>query len=117
MEKYPNFSEAEFQRCSPACSLSDMDDSFMNRLQTARDLAGLPFRISSAYRSVVYEQKKKRSGTSYHCKGRAVDILCRNTFDRFVIVNALLKAGFTGIGIHSNFIHVDDRVVYTMWLY
>lgn len=95
-----------------------MSPSFMNRLQTARDIAGLPFCINSAYRSVSYEKRKGRSGKSMHCLGRAVDVSCKDSVSRYRIVNSALQAGFHGIGIGKNFIHLDDRESSTLiWLY
>ena len=114
---WPNFSEDEFRRATPSCSLSDMDPAFMNRLQTARDLAGCPFVINSAYRTKEYELRKKRSGNSMHCLGRAVDISCRESFTRYRILSALIQAGFHGVGVGQTFIHVDDREMQTIWLY
>ena len=115
--KYPNFSEQEFLACSPSCSLSDMDTNFMERLQTARTLAGVPFKLNSAYRSVDHELKRGRTGKSMHTKGRAVDIKCVDSGNRYRIISALLAAGFHGIGVDNTFIHVDDRDFPLIWLY
>lgn len=94
-----------------------MDGNFMNRLQTARDLAGCPFIVNSAHRTVAYELKKHRTGRSMHCLGRAVDLSCRDGATRYRILRAALQAGFTGIGIGDTFIHLDDRDNPTTWLY
>ena len=102
------FKEEEFKRASPSCSLSDMDEDFMKQLDECRDFAGIPFVINSAYRSVQYEKRKGRSGTSQHCFGRAVDIRCVTNADRYRILASLLVAGFRRIGIGDNFIHVDS---------
>ena len=117
MSRWPNFDEKEFRWATPTCSLSDMDATFMDRLQTARDIAGVPFKVNSAYRSVDWEKYKNRSGNSMHCLGRAIDISCRDSKQRHVILNALLQAGFNGIGIGRTFIHVDDRGDKMIWLY
>lgn len=111
------FAESEFRRCIPSCDKSQMDSSFLTRLNKARRIAGLPFILNSAYRSPDYDMQKGRTGNSYHCKGRAVDIKCLDSSSRAVIVSALLSAGFRGIGIANTFIHVDDRQVKCMWLY
>lgn len=117
MAKYPNFPAKEFLNCAPACSLSQMDDAFMERLQTARTIAGVPFVINSAYRSVEYELSKKRTGKSMHTKGRAVDIKCVDSGNRYRIIESLIAAGFNGIGIANTFIHVDDRDIPLIWTY
>lgn len=114
------FKEEEFRKAVPSCSLSDMDERFMSKLDLARLYAGVPFKINSAFRSVEYEESKGRSGTSMHCKGRAVDIACYTSAVRFAIVVALVDVGFRRIGIGSNFIHVDDGYEGSdplIWLY
>lgn len=113
------FGESEFPRCSPSCSLRDMDGTFLESLDKARELSGIPFVINSAFRSREYELSKGRSGASYHTLGRAVDIRCNSSSNRYKIVNALLRVGFKGIGIASTFIHVDNRNVKEplIWLY
>lgn len=117
-DRWPNFHDSEFAKCSPGCFLSDMDEAFMDRLQTARTLAGVPFVLNSAYRSKDYELRKKRSGNSMHCLGRAVDIRCVDSGTRYRIVECLIASGFRGIGIGNTFIHVDDRDnVSLIWTY
>lgn len=120
MSPFKYFTDEEFKRATPSCSLSDMDPEFMHKLDRARHLAGIPFIINSAYRSVEYEKKKGRSGSSRHTLGIAVDIRCYTNNDRFCIVDALLNAGFRRIGIDKKFIHVDDGYPYSsplIWLY
>lgn len=115
--RWPSFCDEEFRKALPSCSLSQMDPFFMDRLQAARDLAGVPFVINSAYRTPEWDLSKGRSGRSYHCSGRAVDIRCCNSVNRWEILRALFAAGFHGIGIAGTFIHVDDRPNQTVWLY
>lgn len=111
------FAPAEFARCVPSCSKEQMDDGFLKRLNKARRMAGLPFVLNSAYRSSEYDMQKGRTGNSFHCKGRAVDIKCLDSSSRAVMVSSLIRAGFNGIGISNTFIHVDDRPLKCMWLY
>lgn len=101
------FKDEEFKLAMPACSLSQMDEVFMKRLDDAREYAGIPFIINSAFRSVEYEKSKGRSGTSQHTKGLAVDIRCINNAQRFRILASLIMVGFRRIGIGTSFIHVD----------
>lgn len=117
VNKFPNFTEQEFLACSPSCSMKDMTESFMERLQTARTIAGVPFKINSAYRSVEHELNHGRTGKSMHTKGRAVDIKCVDSGTRYRIIEALICAGFHGIGVDTQFIHVDDRELPLIWLY
>lgn len=107
MIKARYFSEAEFRRCTPSCSLQDMSQALMLRLDNARYMAGIPFVLNSAFRSVAYEKSKGRTGTSSHCKGLAVDIRCNSDANRWKIVKALIDNGFTRIGIGKTYIHAD----------
>lgn len=117
-----HFCEGEFQKLTPACSLSDMDEEFMIHLDAARDLAGIPFVLSSAYRSKSWELSHGRSGISAHTTGHAVDILCKDSSTRERIVSALMRCGFNRIGVSKSFIHVDDSLLpchpqHVFWLY
>lgn len=105
------FKEMEFLRASPSCHLEDMNMRFMHRLDKLRELCNFPLVVNSAYRSRDYELSKKRSGTSWHCKGRAIDIRCDDSWKRYMIVRNAIKLGFNGIGIGKNYIHLDDRDV------
>lgn len=101
------FKDEEFRKAVPSCSLSDMDEEFMKRIDDCREFAGIPFVVNSAFRSIDYEKKKGRSGESMHTKGKALDIRCRTNAERYRILVALIVFGFHRIGIGSNFIHVD----------
>lgn len=103
-----HFNESEFRRCTPSCSMQDMQQSTMRQLDLARDIAGIPFVLNSAYRSKAWEVKKGRPGTSSHTKGLAVDIRCNTDSNRYKIVTALLAAGFSRIGIGRTYIHADN---------
>lgn len=112
------FKEVEFTRCTPSCKLSDLDERFLRKLDKARKLAGVPFILNSAYRSKAYEQSMGRKGTSSHCKGLAVDLSCKDSFNREKILESLFKVGFRRIGVYPTFIHVDldDDKVSAVWL-
>ena len=114
------FNESEFKRCTPPCSLQDMNQSTMKRLDCARNIAGIPFVINSAYRTPEYEKGHGRKGTSSHTLGCAVDIRCNTNENRIIIVDALLRAGFNRIGIAKTYIHADDSPKHkpcVMWKY
>ena len=99
------FTESEFRRCVPPCSLQDMDQQFMLQLDNARKQAGIPFVLNSAFRSVAYEKSKGRTGAGDHPQGKGVDIRCNTSSNRMKIVRALLDNGFTRIGIGKTYIH------------
>lgn len=113
------FTETEFVQAVPACTLSDMSSELLERLDTARAYLGLPIYINSAYRSVEYELKHGREGTSSHCKGVAVDLRCTTSDYRLKLVKSLFRAGFRRFGIGRSFVHVDIDISkpQSFWLY
>lgn len=102
-----HFREYEFRNCVPSCSLQDMSQELMNMLDAARDIAGIPFVLTSAYRSRDWDKNKGRSGNGAHTRGKAVDIRCNTHENRYRIVAALLQVGFNRIGIAKTYIHAD----------
>ena len=114
------FNESEFKACSPSCSLQDMKQHTMEKLDAAREMAGIPFVLNSAYRSTQWDKSNGRSGTGAHTTGCAVDIRCNTNSNRLKIVMACLAVGFRRIGIGKTYIHVDDDPAKTpnvMWHY
>lgn len=98
----------------------NMNEEFLQRLDEAREYAGIPFIINSAWRS---EEDNKRVGgkpNSSHLKGLAVDIKATGSRQRGLILDALRSVGFSRIGIAKTFIHVDmdfDKDQDVTWLY
>jgi len=101
------FKEIEFQRCTPQCSLQNMDQKFMNTLDALRAQAGIPLVLNCAFRSAAYDKAKGRSGNSAHTRGKAVDIRCNSSATRLKIVQAALAIGIRRIGVAGTFVHVD----------
>jgi len=85
----------------------NMDLDFLSKLDKAREYAGIPFVINSAYRSPDHPESIKNP-TSSHIKGLAVDIKANNSRTRYKVLEALIHVGFNRIGIADSFIHVDD---------
>ena len=102
------FQESEFKACSPSCSLQDMKQHTMDKLDAARALAGIPFVLNSAYRSPAWERSHGRTGTGAHPHGCGVDIRCNTSANRMKIIQSCLAVGFRRIGIGKTYIHVDD---------
>lgn len=86
----------------------NMDKGFLAKFEIAREYAGMPFKISSGYRSAEHNAKVGGVSDSAHTKGYAADIVCSSSGQRFIIIRALLDAGFNRIGIANSFIHVDN---------
>lgn len=98
---------------------TNMSKEFLFVLDEAREIAGIPFIINSAYRSPEHPLSIKNPSSS-HIKGLAVDIKATDSKTRFKIVKALVTVGFTRIGIADTFIHVDldlDKTQNVIWTY
>ena len=120
-----HFELSEFDSPDEIGSGKLMDASFLQMLDDARGIAGIPFRITSGYRTPSHNayvggvQPSLKSKGSSHLFGYAADIACNNSADREVILNSLIRAGFRRIGIANGFIHVDndpDKNA-AVWLY
>lgn len=102
-----------------------MDKGFLFMLNNARHIANIPFKITSGFRVEADIERLKKEGykvspNSSHLKGYAADIAVQSSNARFLIIDSLLKAGFTRIGIANKFIHVDndpDKPANVIWTY
>ena len=115
-----NFNINEFDSPDVKGSGEKMNKCFLEMLDNARDIAGIPFSINSGYRTLEQNSKVGGVNSSSHTKGLAVDIACKDSRGRFLIVSALKEAGFTRIGISDSFIHVDsdsDKAQDVIWTY
>lgn len=122
MAKY--FTKNELQAVSFGLSSSDDVLNYVNptslaRLDKAREIAGVPFHLTCAYRSPAWELSKGRSGRGAHTTGQAFDIACKHGPTRWKIIFGLLAAGFPRIGIASGYIHADDSNISqaSIWIY
>jgi zinc D-Ala-D-Ala carboxypeptidase len=123
--KFKNFNYSEFDSPLQEGSGQLMSDELIGMLDAARDLAGVPFKITSGFRIEADIERLRKAGykvssTSSHLKGLAADIACTSSADRFNMLDALLSVGFSRIGIADTFIHVDidlDKPIYSIWTY
>lgn len=90
------------------CGDNQMVKEFLLMVDFARNVAGVPFAITSGYRCQQHNAMVGGVASSSHTRGYAADIACPSSHHRFAIINGLIEAGFTRIGIASNFIHVDN---------
>ena len=96
-------------RCSETGE-TGIKDEFVLKLDDLREACGFPFIISSGYRSPRHSiEAKKPNGPGRHSKGDAADIATTNSRERYAIIKNAILLGFTGIGVHKKFIHVDTR--------
>jgi len=81
----------------------------MEKVDELRDRCGFPFVITSGFRSVQHPIEAKKDVPRTHAQGIAADIKITNAAQRYTIIREALAMGFTGIGVASDFIHVDTR--------
>ena len=104
-----HFSPVEFRcKCGCGAGMEKMDADLLHLLDEARDLAGTPFSLTSAYRCPKHNKAVGCVPTSAHARGYAVDIRCVDSHSRFVILQALLEVGFRRIELAPTWIHVDN---------
>ena len=113
---WENFNLDEF--ACRHCGKNLISHNLVDKLQSLRTELGFPFVITSGYGSPSHpiEARKEIPGT--HAQGIAADIKATNSAQRYTLIRTALEHGFTGIGVASDFIHVDTRgTVPVMWLY
>tara|TARA_R110000822_G_scaffold99831_1_gene224979 strand:+ start:230 stop:580 length:351 start_codon:yes stop_codon:yes gene_type:complete len=86
----------------------NMDNAFLQMLDDARGIAGIPFKITSGYRSVAHNKSVGGVQNSSHLVGKAADIAVGSGSERYIILNALIKANFKRLGVAKSFIHCDN---------
>jgi zinc D-Ala-D-Ala carboxypeptidase len=108
-----HFTLSEFDSPDLPRSGSFMNPEFLALLDKARAEAGIPFKITSGFRTPEYHKDLTRRGyktarNSAHLKGLAADIAVTSSKNRLIIIEALLFVGFRRLGIGmGGFIHVD----------
>jgi len=123
MKLTENFNKAEFD-CRDK---SEMPDSVFKRilrlsnaLQEVRWYIGLPIKITSAYRSLKYNNSIGSKDTSQHVKGNAADIQVKgmSPFEVYNIIEILIEDGIVpegGLGLYDTFVHYDVRGYKARW--
>ncbi len=102
-----HFSESEMQ-CRCGCGKT-VSSRLLTMLETLRIIVGFPLMVTSGARCEQHNRDEKGYPNSWHLPGDAVDIVCTNSFKRYKIIYNAIMLGFTGIGIHDKFIHLDLR--------
>lgn len=114
------FTLDEFDSPDLPKSGGQMQPEFLAKLDEARHIAGVPFRINSGYRTEAHNASLYNSSpTSSHLTGWAADISATTSNRRYLVLSALIRVGFRRIGIADTFIHVDmdpDKPQNITWL-
>ena len=102
---------------------NEMQDEFLMKLDKLREACGFPFVVTSGFRSTNHSNERHKEKAGTHAQGIAADIRATTAAQKYEIVKQALALGFSGIGVASSFIHVDDRTAYdssitpVMWTY
>lgn len=111
IKKYKYFTDKEVEGLKP---------ELVTMLDKAREVAGIPFVLTSTLRSPEVNEDVGGVSNSAHITGQAVDIRVRNSNERFRILKALIEVGFTRIGVAKTFCHADidkSKPANVTWLY
>lgn len=122
---YKWFKLSEFDSPDKPGSGEMMDPTVVQMLDIARDIYGYPMIVTSGFRTIEHNRSLIDRGyaaspKSSHLLGLAVDIAVPNSQRRFLMLEALLDAGFHRIGVGDNFIHVDldpNKTPNCLWVY
>lgn len=106
MKTLKYFKREEFT-CNCGCGLNNISDDLLTKLDQAREIAGIPFKVNCGTRCPKHNKNEGGEDDSAHLYGFAVDISAPTSGQKFLIVSSLLKVGFTRIGVYANFIHGD----------
>ena len=114
-----HFSRHEFT-CQCGCGFENIDMNLVAILENIRNILRSPIIITSGCRCEKHNEKAGGKPDSSHLKGKAVDILVRDSAARFKYVIMALENGIKRIGIAKNFIHIDvdtEKTEEVLWLY
>lgn len=96
----------------PAIDFDKVDPAALDKLEKARVLAGVPFVITSTYRTPEHSLEVGGLNNDAHTEdpNSAFDIKCPDHSIRARIIYALVQAGFRRVGINekNGHVHVDD---------
>ncbi|MEH6696690.1 MAG: D-Ala-D-Ala carboxypeptidase family metallohydrolase [Hyphomonas sp.] len=91
------------------------EPDFLDALEALRAAMGRPLIINSGHRCEGWNAAVGGAAQSKH-RTIAVDMALAG-HDRFALLTAAERLGFTGIGLAKNFIHLDRRPGPARWYY
>jgi len=114
------FKRSEFN-CKCGCNTNYINENFLEMIDRARRIAGVPFKINSGYRCEKHPLSISNP-TSSHIKFIAADIKFTDGKNLALILGGLGGVGFErfGIDFKNKFIHADcdeDKTNPCIWGY
>ena len=92
----------------PCCHKRGMDNGFLLLLDSLRDKVG-PLIVTSGYRCEDYNDSISATGRhGSHTLGRAADLKCTLSSQRYAIIKAAMDLQILRVGIAKTYIHVDN---------
>lgn len=109
-----NFKVKEFA-CKDGSDKVLIDTDLVVLLQKIRNHFNKPVKITSGYRSESHNKKVGGTKNSYHLVGMASDIQITGV-NPILVAMYCEKLNAGGIGVYSNFVHVDTRKKKSRWI-
>jgi uncharacterized protein YcbK (DUF882 family) len=119
-DQIKHFKPSEFDDPTRPGSGEAMRWEIVSKLNSIRSTIGRPLIVTSGFRTEEHNAEVGGVDSSAHTGGYAVDIACRDSRLRFLIIQAALNVGISRIGIAKSFVHLDadpSKPVQVAWLY
>jgi zinc D-Ala-D-Ala carboxypeptidase len=84
-----------------------LQPELVEKLDRAREVAGVPFIITSGFRDEEHNRNLGGAPNSAHLRGLAVDLNVVDSFTRYRVVFGLLAAGFLRVEVSPRHVHAD----------
>jgi len=114
------FKPKEFDSPDKPGSGMGMHWELVSKLDSIRSTIGQPLQVTSGIRTEEHNAEVGGVDGSAHTEGYGVDLACRVSQLRFLIIQAALNVGISRIGIARTFVHLDadpTKPVRVAWLY
>jgi len=109
-----NFNRSEFECKCGDCGCDTVDHTLLEMLQTIRDKFGA-LKITSGHRCEDHNKSVSGRPNSYHLQGRAADFQPLKA-DVIDVANFIEQENWPhGLGVYSDFIHLDSRNTKARW--